>query len=96
MAKNRISAAKSDDGFEYYLHPKYDRTVFRGTTINDRRINLIGKPYTQHVPASSRGPETTIEWEAATQEDLRTFYNQGNQSLVLRRNANTSSDSPDE
>ena len=86
--------AKSFSKDIYYLHPKYERQDFLGVIINHRRINLIGKEFVQQVPEGPHGPATTITWKGATQEDLKAYYELGNQKIVFK-NAVTSSDASD-
>lgn len=54
------------------------------TQINGVTVSLTGKPFETEYPADHTGPARTVTIPAATQEQLKALYEQGNNPIYTR------------
>lgn len=54
------------------------------TQINGVTVSLTGKPFDAEYPADQNGPARTVTIPAATQEQMKALYEQGNNPIYIR------------
>src|SRR5688500_7854163 len=81
MAKSRKKSTRiaGAEGDQFVLSPRHQKLDFLGWINKDtgEHINLAGKDFPTMTTETSRSPSKEILYRAATQEDLRAFWELG-------------------
>lgn len=86
MANPKKRKSSANDGAEFRLSPKHSKLSFLGWFNKETgdHVNLVGDETPTKTKATSKRPSKEVTYRAATQDDLRAFYELGSQRVVIK------------